>query len=369
MGAGRSPAEVLMATAVHQLVPSFAPRNAIGNHVLQVQDVLRGMGLRSDIYVGDAWREVAHLTKPYRELREEPDTWLLYQASTGSPIAEWVLTRPERLLVNYHNITPAELFAPWEPHVGVELQAGRRQLAELAPKTELAVAVSRYNETELRTAGYRNTTVVPILLDTATFEKVSDPSLVDRLRRPETTWLFVGRMAPNKAQHDLLKALAAYRRTYDPTARLRLVGGSSSHAYSSAIGSFVAELELTDAVDLCGEVSDAELAAHYRAADVFVSTSEHEGFCIPLLEAMHHRLPVVAYGSSAVPETMADAGLCLSRKDPATVAAAVHRVVSDGAVRAAMVEAGERRLADFDLAAHRQRLAEVIGEVIGEVIR
>jgi glycosyltransferase involved in cell wall biosynthesis len=353
-----------MATAVHQLVPSFAPRNAIGNHVLQVQDVLRGMGLRSDIYVGDAWREVAHLTKPYRELREEPGTWLLYQASTGSPIAEWLLARREPLLVNYHNITPAELFGPWEPHVGVELQTGRRQLADLAPRTELAIAVSRYNETELRRAGYARTTVVPILLDTSTFEKVADPDLVRRLRGPETTWLFVGRVAPNKAQHDLLKALAAYRRAYDPTARLRLVGGSSSHAYSSAIESYIRELGLTDAVEVCGEVTDAELAAHYRAADVFVSASDHEGFCIPLLEAMHHRLPVVAYGSSAVPETLGDAGLCLDRKDPATVAAAVHRVVTDVALRAALVEAGERRLADFDLDAHRQRLADVITEAI-----
>ena len=350
--------------AVHQLVPSFAPRNAIGNHTLQVQDVLRGMGLASDIYVGDAWPEVARLTKPYRELRHEPDTWLLYQASTGSPIAEWLLERREPLLVNYHNITPAPLFAPWEPHVGVELQAGRRQLTELASRTELAVAVSRYNEGELRSAGYLRTAVVPILLDTTTFEKAADAALVERLRRPGTTWLFVGRIAPNKAQHDLLKALAAYRRTYDPQARLRLVGGSSSHAYSTALERYVEALDLGGAVELCGEVSDAELAAHYRAADVFVSASDHEGFCIPLLEAMHHRLPIVAYGSSAIPETLGGAGVCLPSKGASTVAAAVHRVVSDELLRSALVDAGERRLADFDLGANRARMAAVIGEVL-----
>jgi glycosyltransferase involved in cell wall biosynthesis len=351
--------------AIHQLVPSFAPRNAIGNHVLQVQDVVRGMGLESEIYVGDAWREVAHLTRPYRELDGGDGAWLLYQASTGSPIADWLRARPEPKLLNYHNITPASLFAPWEPHVGVELSAGRRQLAELAPSTELAIAVSSYNEAELRAAGYRNTAVVPILLDTSTFERAEDPAAVDRLRAPGPVWLFVGRLAPNKAQHDLLKALSVYRRVYDPTARLRLVGGSSSHAYASAVETFVKALQLQDAVELCGEVSDAELAAHYRAADVFVSTSEHEGFCIPLLEAMHHHLPIVAYGSSAVPETLGGAGLCLRTKESTRVAAAVHRVVTDPTLRAALVAAGTDRLADFDLGTNRRRMAEVLTGAVG----
>ncbi|MCU1378912.1 MAG: hexosyltransferase [Acidimicrobiales bacterium] len=354
-----------MPRAIHQLVPSFAPRNAIGNHVLQVQDVIRGMGLDSEIYVADAWREVAHLTRPYRELAGGDGTWLLYQASTGSPLAEWLQGRPEPRLLNYHNITPASLFAPWEPHIGVELAAGRRQLAELAAGTELAIAVSSYNEGELRAAGYRDTAVVPILLDTSTFDRAEDPAAVERLQAPGPVWLFVGRLAPNKAQHDLLKALSVYRRVYDPTARLRLVGGSSSHAYATAVKTFVRALQMEDAVEFCGDVSDAELAAHYRAADVFVSTSEHEGFCIPLLEAMHHRLPIVAYGSSAVPETLGSAGLCLRTKEPTRVAAAAHRVITDPAVRAALVAAGTARLADFDLDRNRRRMADALAGAVG----
>jgi glycosyltransferase involved in cell wall biosynthesis len=349
-----------MASAVHQFVPSFAPRNAIGNHTLQVQGVLRGMGLESEIYVGDAWREVAHLTRPYRDLVGGRGTWLLYQASTGSPIAEWLRARPEPKLVNYHNMTPASFFAPWEPHVGVELQAGRRQLADLAPVTELAIAVSGFNERELHAVGYGRTAVVPILLDTASFERELDERAVARLRRPATTWLFVGRTAPNKAQHDLFKALSVYRRVFDPDACLRLVGGSSSHAYTSALEGYVKALQLEDAVELCGEVSDSELAAHYRAADVFVSASDHEGFCIPLLEAMHHGLPIVAYGSSAIPETLGGAGICLPSKDPTLLATAVHRVISDPVLRDSLVATGARRLVDFDLAANRARMADAV---------
>src|SRR3982751_6458959 len=116
-------------TAIHPLTPSFAPRDAIGNHILHVQAVLRDMDIRSDIYVGDAWREVEKLTTPFRELRVEPGepTWLLYHASTGSPIADFLRERPEPKLVDYHNITPASLFGPWEPHVGAELIAARHQ--------------------------------------------------------------------------------------------------------------------------------------------------------------------------------------------------------------------------------------------------
>jgi len=352
-------------TAVHQLIPSFAPRDAVGNHTLQVQSVLRELGLRSEIYVANARPEVARLCAPYESLGAQPDTWFLYQASTGSPMADWLLARDEPLLLNWHNITPASMFAPWEPHVGVELEAGRRQLKALSRRTRFAIADSTYNEAELLEWGYASTAVVPILLDTATFEKAIDERALARLRHGGSVWLFVGRIAPNKAQHDLIKAFSVYLRTYDADAQLRLVGGSSSHAYWTALVEYLAALELTEHVTLCGDVSDGELAAHYRAADVYVSASDHEGFGVPLLEAMHHRVPIVAYGSTAVPETVGSGGLVLPEKDPASLAAAVHVVLSDPSLRGALVAAGARRLADFDLAANRARFGALVREAIG----
>jgi glycosyltransferase involved in cell wall biosynthesis len=352
-------------TAVHQLLPSFAPRDAIGNHTLQVQSVLREMGLRSEIYVADARPEVARLCSPYEQLGREPDTWLLYQASIGSPVADWILDRDEPLLLNWHNITPASIFGPWEPHVGVELAWGRRQMQALAPRTRLAIAVSSFNEQELLELGYASTAVVPILFDPATFERRVDTRALAGLEHEGAVWLFVGRIAPNKAQHDLVKAFSVYRQAYDADARLRLVGGSSSHAYSTALVDYIAALELTPYVELCGDVSDGVLAAHYRAADVYVSASDHEGFGVPLLEAMHHRLPIVAFGSTAVPETVGAGGLVLPDKSPATMAAAVHRVVTDAELRVQLVEAGLRRVSDFDLAVNRQRFAELVRGAIG----
>ena len=354
-------------TAIHQLLPSFAPRDAIGNHTLQVQSVLRDMGIDSDIYVADAWREVEKLTKPYRELRGGAGTWLLYHASTGSPIADFLLERPEPKLLDYHNITPAELFGPWEPHVGVELQAARRQLADLAPHTELAMADSSYNEAELRALHYKDTCVVPILFDQASFAHRVDRRLVDRLRSSArgAVWLFVSRIAPNKAHHDLMKAFAVYRRVYDPDAVLRIVGTSASHAYLTALESLRRALQLEDAIVFTGSVSDEDKAAHFEAADVYVSASDHEGFGVTLLEAMWHGVPVVAYASSAIPETVGDGGLCLDSKEPSLMAAAVHRVVTDATVRDALVAAGRRRLEHFDLARSRATLRTAIESVLG----
>ena len=350
-------------TTIHQFIPSFAPRSAVGNHTLQVRALLHELGVRSEVFVGEAQREVEGISTPFRDFAGSGDsrTWLLYQASTGSPMVDFLLGRPEPKLVDYHNITPAALFAPWEPHVGVELAAGRRQLGDLAPATELGLADSSYNREELDGLGYRATAVVPILLDLDTFSGPAAPAAVDRLRaRAGGTWLFVGRVSPNKAQHDLLKALAVYRRVYDPEARLRIVGGSSSHAYATALERFRSALQLDDAVDFAGDVSEAELAAHYEAADVFVCASDHEGFCVPLLEAIHHRLPIVAYASTAVPETLGNGGLLLASKAPATVAAAVHRVLADQPLRSALVAAGTARLAEFDLAVTRRRLTDVL---------
>ena len=354
--------------SVHQLTPSFAPRDAIGNHILQVQIVLREMGFRSDLYVADAWREVEHLTKPYRQLVDDADdqTWLLYHASTGSPIADLLRELPQPKLLDYHNITPASMYGPWEPHVGVELNAARRQLAELVPHTELAFADSSYNEAELIELGYRRTAVVPILFERSSFDHDIDHGLVARLRSEArgAAWLFVSRVAPNKAHHDLMKAFAVYRRVYDQDAVLRIVGGSASHAYMTALEAFRSALQLDDAIHFTGNVSDADKAAHFEAADVYVSTSDHEGFGVTLLEAMHHDLPVVAYASTAVPETVGDGALCLPNKSPATVAAAVHRVLSDGEVREALIVAGRRRVAHFDIESSRAALRDVIASVV-----
>ncbi len=193
-----------------------------------------------------------------------------------------------------------------------------------------------------------------------------DPDRVAELRgQPGGRWLFVGRLAPNKRQHLLLAALSVYRRVYDPEARLDLVGGASSPAYEAALRAYSRDLDLGDAVTFTGPVSDAERNARYTAADVFVCLSAHEGFLVPLLEAWHHRLPVVAYDAAAVPETLGDAGLRLSTTAADVVAAAVARVVGDPTVASALRAAGDNRLADYSPARTAATLLQLADELAG----
>jgi glycosyltransferase involved in cell wall biosynthesis len=357
--------------AVHQFVPSFAPRDAIGGHSRHVQRTLRDAGIESRMYVGEARGVAPGEVEDYRTFTGgSGPTWLLYQLSTGSVMADFVLGRPEPRIVDYHNVTPSAFFAAWEPVVAVELAAGRNQMEALAAGTALGLADSAFNRAELDDAGYGRTAVLPILVDLGEFDVDVDERRLDGLRAAKAgggaDLLFVGRVAPNKCQHDLVKALAAYRRLYDHEARLHLVGGSSSHAYWTTLHRYAEHLELGGAVHFHGSVSPAELAAHYRAADAFVCLSEHEGFCVPLLEAWHHRLPVVAFAAAAVPETLGGAGLLLAEKGPVTVAAALHRVLSDAGLKTRLIAAGQARLAELDLERTRKILVAAVEELVAE---
>jgi glycosyltransferase involved in cell wall biosynthesis len=330
------------------------------------------MGFRSEIFVAEASAELADKARPYRQYpvssSESSRSWLLYQCSTGNLMADFLLERREPKLVNYHNLTPPALLEGWDPGAVHAVTVGRHQLGRLAPETVLAIAMSRFSELELKDAGYRSTAVVPPLFDLQTLNREADPATLDRLQadreRGGADLLFVGRISPSKSQHDLVKALAAYRRTYDSRARLRLVGRASSPAYGAALGRFVADLGLEDSVDFAGSVTTGELVAYYQAADAFVCCSDHEGFGVPLLEAMHHQVPVVAYGAAAVPETIGAGGLVLSSKSPAHVAAAVHRVVEDKQVRLMLTAAGRARVAELDPADVRARFTQAIDSAV-----
>jgi L-malate glycosyltransferase len=355
-------------TALHQVIPSLVRWDAIGNHSLQVQTILQEMGLRSEIYandIGPAYGDRAH---PYDRYRSSPGTWLMYQASTGSRLGPWFAARSEPKLVNYHNITPASFFERWEPRLADEMADGRRQIAKLAGVTRHAIAVSRFNQAELEQFGYGSTSTSPLMVDMTGFDQAPDAATAAWLGHLRdgggATILFTGRIVPNKSQHDLVKALVAYRRLFDPKARLHLAGGVSSGAYHYALRRFIGAEGLWDSVDIAGPVTDPERTAYFRAADVYLSLSEHEGFGAPLLEAMYNDVPIVAFASSAVPETVGDAALLLTDKDPVTVAAAVYRVVTDESLRRSLVAAGRRRLAELDLARTRAAMKDELSRAL-----
>lgn len=330
---------------VHQFLPTFEP-GAVGAHALLARGLLRAAGHASEIFAAEVRGAYAgEQAYPLDRYRGGADV-LVYQMAIGSVTADFVLARREPLVVNHHNLTPLRYFTGWEHVAAHGVAWGRQQLRDLAARAVLGLAVSHYNEADLQEAGFTRTAVVPYLLDLRSLEVAPAPSV----QRPAgTVWLFVGRLAPNKAQHDLVQAFRAYREFHDAGAHLTLVGGGNDTAYGRALVRFVHALGLDDAVTITGAVGAEELAAYYRTADVYVSVSEHEGFCVPLLEAMYHRVPIVAYAAAAIPETLDDAGLPLTTKDPCTVAAAVDRLVHDATLRAELVDRGARRVREYDV--------------------
>ena len=350
-----------MTVAIHQVLPVLAERDAVGDHTIRLRNLLRAHGVQSEIFAADIHPGRRSEARPTRRLTEVgDDAVLVYQASTYSDLAAELAGRANPLVVEYHNITPDELVAPFEPKVATELRIARRQVISLAPRAALGMAVSRFNADELLSMGYARTAVTPFLTSIADH---APGSSMERTGTSGSRWLFVGRLAPNKAQHDVVLAFAAHRRLFDPAARLRLVGTSASDSYCRFLVSLVDELEVAEAVDLVGSVTDAELDAEYSSADVFVCLSDHEGFGVPLLEAMAHGLPVVAFDAAAVPETLGDAGVLLPDKDPALVAAVVHRVVSDAELRGRLIGRGRARLDDFGLEAAEQAHLDALAGV------
>jgi glycosyltransferase involved in cell wall biosynthesis len=337
--------------AVHLFIPTLNPHDATGTHTLRLRDALRAAGWRSEIFaeaVHDDLADQAYKHWMYPE-HAAPGDVAVYEFTTSSAVAGYLAEQRLPLILDFHNFTGPEFFAGWEPRSVVRAGRAGEELEMLAPHAEIGLAKSPFSERTLRRAGCRRTAVVPVLADYGRVIGPPDPRVAAELRRLGAEGgadiLFVGRVVPSKAQHELVKALWAYRRLYDPLARLHLVGGTSSYEYSKALSGYAHDLGLEGAVRMTGEVSDASLAAHYAAADVYLSLSAHEGFGVPLVEAMVAGVPVVTRGAGAVPDTVAGAALVLEAADPSYVAAALHRACTDDRLRAELTGAGRERAA------------------------
>jgi len=357
--------------AVHQFVPTLNPHDATGTHTLLLRDILRAAGWRSEIFaeaIHDDLAAEAYKHWMYPDHAAEGDVHI-YQFSTSSAVAGFLAERGEPLIIDFHNFTGPEHFAAWEPHTEERAARAHDELVRLASRAQLGLADSRFNERCLQQAGYGRTTVIPVLVD---YHRVGAPpddrvagELAASKREGGADILFVGRVVPSKAQHELVKALWVYRRLYDPEARLHLVGGTSSFAYLKALRGFVHELGLAGAVRIAGEVSDSALAAYFAAADVYLSLSAHEGFGVPLVEAMAAGVPVVARSVGAIRETVGDAALLLAGSDPLYTAAALHRVCTDGALRQRLVDAGRRRVPQLSLDVVAGQVVAAVATVAG----
>jgi len=362
--------------SIHQVLATLGYGDAIGHEVLGIQRVLRGAGYESEIFVETADHRLEPLTRDYRELIDasRSDNLLLHHFSLGSRASRTAFALPDRMALIYHNITPPEYFVGVNRTLARQCFRGRRELQAYADRCDLALGDSEFNRQDLEELGFPRTAVLPVVPGFAHLDGRPDGLVANQFDDSWTNILFVGRVIPNKKIEDLIRFFHAYHTAFNPRSRLLLVGAHSGfETYFAALNQLIAALDLSH-VHFVGHVTDAELVAFYEIADLFLCASEHEGFCVPLVEAFYKQVPTLAYAATAVPSTMDGAGVLFESKDPLHVAALMDAVVSNCALQDAVVdgqlEAVDRlRAKDFDgtlirfvediLAAPRARPAKV----------
>jgi len=335
---------------IHQILVSASPGDAVTNTAFGFQELLQKVGPSAVFarYI-DPSLDGKVFPLPVYEACSHSDNLLIYQASIGEPeVTEFLLRRDERIALVYHNITPPEYFATLDPSFAQLLAGGRREIALLRDRVITALAVSRYNATELESLGYTNVRVSPLALDLETLVLENpDPETESALATIEgPKVLFVGQLMPHKRPDLLIQAFHVLTRYLRPGAHLFLVGAGRLEPYRRALQAVSVELGLD--IHIPGWVTRTQLASYYRAADCFVTLSEHEGVCVPLLEAMAFEVPVLARSCAAIPETAGDAAVLLPRESgPVLIAEALEALLSDVALRNVLVERGRARVEEL----------------------
>jgi glycosyltransferase involved in cell wall biosynthesis len=342
---------------VHQLLSGAGPYDAITNQALSWRSMLADRGCGGDVFaamrdpaVGSGVRDAAGLAD-----RVLPGDVLILHYSAYARALEAALDLPVRRLLAYHNVTPPEYLWEHEPLQALSCAVGRRRLAAFAGRVDAAISPTEFSAGDLRAAGFKRVSVDPALyLIDRDRLGARDPA-ADAPAGDGPVVLFVGRLSHNKRQDRVVKAFALYQRHREPRARLVLAGSPGAGTYGEYLRRLAAEAGAR-AVELPGAVPQSRLNSLYASAAAFVCLSEHEGFCIPVLEALHFGVPVVAARAAAVPEVAGDAAVLLDGPDLPTIAEAIDLCVRDEGLRAELRRRGERRLADFT----PQRTAEAV---------
>ena len=349
-----------MTQGIHQVLAGAAGRDAITNHALAAQQVIRGMGFASEVFVEDAhigpeMAERVHAHYSWDSVARPGDLAIIHY-SIDSPAFDHAIARAAKSAVHYHNVTPAELLWRDLPALAAQCRDGRARLGDLTGRVQRSASDSEFNAEEMAALGLPPADVVGILR-----QQLPIPARTADTAHERPRLLFVGRGVPNKCQHELIMAVAALADA-GVDAELRLVGSwGGSRPYFERCMRTARMLGVTDSVVVLDSLSDEDLAREYADADVFLCLSDHEGYCVPLLEAMAADLPIVAFAAGAVPETLGRAGLLLNDKSPSVVAEAVAAVLG-GALAGEMRDGRGAQLAHHSREATAQRLQAFIGE-------
>lgn len=352
---------------IYQLLPTLAFGDAVSNDTLALEKVIKKMGYKTEIFAESIDPRLpkgsARLVEKLPKINDKDI--VLYHLSTGTKLNYRLAQLHCRKVLIYHNITPPQFFEEYSIKAAQLCQSGLEGAMYLADKVDYSLAVSEYNRQDLISMGYRcPIDVLPILIPFKDYEQQPSQKVVRQYSDDYTNIIFTGRIAPNKCQEDVIRAFYNYKKFYNPKSRLIMVGGHNGmERYYHRLKSYVNALELEDVV-FPGHIKFDEILAYYKTADVFLCQSEHEGFCVPLVEAMYFDVPVIAYDSSAIAGTLGGGGFLLKEKNPVETAAVINRVVTDKALRDTIIQNQQIRLKDFEHKVIEEQFVKYMKEFI-----
>ncbi len=341
-----------------QLVHTLNYGDAISGEACTLARLLTEAGVRNAIYSVHTHEKLRGLSLDYRKLRSdlegmrEPVTLLLHY-SIDSPLNRlFVEIEPARRVLLYHNLTPDHWYVGYNGRVVADLRKGRAELPQLLARCDFVLADSEFNRSELLEFGAKDVSVLPLPLDDERWNVAPNSGISRALQaHGGDNILHVGRLAPNKRIEDIIKAFYFYHHKMNDRSRLWLVGiDIDTEIYSFELRRLIAELRLKDSVSMVGAVADSELRAFYENSDLYICMSEHEGFCLPLLEAMFFGVPVIAFDACAVADTLGDSGILVAKKNPALLAELISIVLQDSSAREELARRGRERVKAFSLA-------------------
>jgi len=325
--------------AIHQLLPNLSYGDAISNQARLIRKILLEQGYESKIFVKYIDPKVQDECEPFDKSKLKKHDALIYHHSIGFEHTQAAIEHKGKKALIYHNITPKDFFEPYDENFANILQEGRKSLKGFANIFDFNYGDSQFNVDELLLNDFSYCSVLPLIISPDKWNFTPDNNVINRYKDKKNI-LFTGRLAPNKKQTDLLEMMHFIQ---DMNSNVRLIivgGGDENHPYVQEFYELIATYGLEDKVLVTGHVSESELKSYYMIADLFVSMSEHEGFGVPLIEAMWFDIPVLAYKSSAVPETLADAAFMFTdKKDMESIAALVNVVLNDEDIQSKIIKA------------------------------
>lgn len=352
---------------INQFLPTISPRDAIGNEVIEIKKILTNWGYKSNIYA-----ENIHPTIKARKYSEyskgsSKDNIALFHFSIGSGISKYIKKLPEKKIIRYHGITPPQYFAGINQYIMELLRNGQEQLLEFPPITQLALANSRYTEVELQNMKFKNTAILPLIINYEVYKKNPNENFLSKYNDDYVNIIFTGRIIPQKRQEEIIKIFYYYQKI-NSKSRLFLIGSADDFKiYYYSLLELIKKLKVSNII-FTGSITDEERVGFYKLADIFLCMSEWETFCVPLVESMYFNIPIIANNATAIPNTLGDAGILINDNvDYCAIAELIDVIINNNTLKRRIIQKQRERLENFSYRSVTEQFKKIIDNLTDEV--